>query len=119
MGRNPNFVSYYYQPDDLNDKKVMTIAKQLGVTKFPFVIKNDAGNVIYWENNDGYWSKREWDDNGKNIYFEDSKGHIIDRRQKLFRQNLITQLEEIVSRLEEDGLYSLQGIKDAIAELKK
>jgi len=27
-----------------------------------------------------------------------------------------TQLEEIVSRLEEDGLYALQGIKDIIAE---
>jgi hypothetical protein len=31
----------------------------------------------------------------------------------------ISQLEEIVSRLEEDGLYALQGIKDNIESLKK
>jgi hypothetical protein len=30
----------------------------------------------------------------------------------------ITQLEEIVSRLEEDGLYALQGIKDSVETLK-
>jgi len=30
----------------------------------------------------------------------------------------ITQLEEIVSKLEEDGLYALQGIKDVIEKIK-
>ena len=35
----------------------MTIAQQLKVTKFPFVIKNDAGNQIYWEESDGWWYK--------------------------------------------------------------
>ena len=139
----------------------MTIAKQLGITKFPFVIKNDAGNVIYreessgrwvkreygssgfviysersdgswskrewdgngnriyFENRDGYWEKREFNDNGNQIYFEDNTGRIVDSRLKPWRHDLITQIEEMVSRLEEDGLYALQGIKDAIAELKK
>jgi hypothetical protein len=94
----------------------MTIAQQLGVRKFPFRIKNEAGNEIYYEDSEGYWVKVEYDDNEIEIYSEDSQGRIIDNRPK---HALISQLEEIVSRLEEDGLYALQGIKDAIAELKK
>jgi hypothetical protein len=86
MGRNPNFLSYSYsgftnsginQPDDLIGKKVMTIAQQLKVTKFPFVIKNDAGKEIYFEDSDGWWKKREWDDKGEEIYYEDSDGYWI------------------------------------------
>jgi hypothetical protein len=118
----------------------MTIAQQLKVTKFPFIIKDDKGNTIYqeqrsgrwdkheWDNNGreiyyedstGFWCKIEWDDNGNEIYYENSNGHINDRRPKPWRHDLIAQMEEIVSRLEEDGLYALQGIKDTIAELKK
>ena len=74
MGRNPNFVSYYRPKVELNDKKVMTMAQQLKVTKFPFVIKNDAGNEIYYEDNCGFWRKREYDDRGNKIYSEDSNG---------------------------------------------
>ena len=33
------------------------------------------GNKIYFENSDGYWSKREYDDNVKLIYYEDSDGY--------------------------------------------
>ena len=36
----------------------MTIAQQLNVTKFPFVIKNDVENLIYFENSNGYWEKK-------------------------------------------------------------
>jgi hypothetical protein len=80
-----------------------TIAQQLNITEFPFVIKDSQGNVIYYEDSiggwykkeydsqrkeiyyedsDGYWVKREYDSNGKEIYFEDSKGRIIDNRPK-------------------------------------
>jgi hypothetical protein len=96
----------------------MTIAQQLGVKQFPFVIKDDAGKEIYREESSGCWVKREYNNNGNEIYFEDSDGGIFDRRPKP-AQTLIAQLEEMVSRLEEDGLYALQGIKDTIAELKK
>jgi len=95
----------------------MTIAQQLKIKEFPFIIKDNKGNEIYYEESSGCWVKKEFDDNGKNIYFEDSDGGIFERRPKP-EQALISQLEEIVSRLEEDGLYALQGIKDAIAELK-
>jgi len=139
MGGNPNFVSYY-QPDDQNDKKAMTIAQQLKIKEFPFVIKDNKGNKIYHEKSTGHWVKIEYNEKGKKIYFEDSKGYwvkfeyddegkeiyweqsdgrIVDRRPKPWRQDLITQMEEMVSRLEEDGLYALQGIRDRIKELKK
>jgi hypothetical protein len=53
----------------------MTIAQQLKVKDFPFIIKDKNGNLIYCENSIGYWSKNERDSNGKEIYFEDSTGY--------------------------------------------
>jgi YD repeat-containing protein len=38
------------------------------------------GNVIYYENNTGYWSKYGYDINGNVIYREDSYGVIEDNR---------------------------------------
>ena len=38
------------------------------------------GNKIYYENSDGYWHKKEYDTNGKLIYYEDSNGYIMDNR---------------------------------------
>jgi hypothetical protein len=51
-----------------------TIAQQLNVKEFPFVIKDSQGNQIYRENSTGYWVKKEYDSQGKEIYFEDSYG---------------------------------------------
>jgi len=51
-----------------------TIAQQLGVTKFPFIIEDDDGKEIYFERSDGWWCKREYDDKGQEIYYEDSNG---------------------------------------------
>jgi hypothetical protein len=50
----------------------MTIAQQLKITEFPFKIKDSKGNVIYWENSDGYWAKWEFDTNFNLIYYENS-----------------------------------------------
>jgi len=52
----------------------MTIAKQLKIKEFPFEIKDSNGKLIYYENSDGYWFKREYDSNGNQIYFENSNG---------------------------------------------
>jgi len=52
-----------------------TIAQFLNIKDFPFTIKNENGNVIYFENSNGYWIKREYDLNGNVIYFENSKGY--------------------------------------------
>jgi len=72
-----------------------TIAQQLNITEFPFIINDSNGNQIYFEDSDGdwakyeydsngnetyyetldrYWYKREYDSNGNQIYFEDSDG---------------------------------------------
>ena len=56
-----------------------TIAQQLNVTEFPFIIKDKNGNVIYSEDSYQYWVKTEYDSNGL-IYFENSDGKIIDNR---------------------------------------
>jgi uncharacterized membrane protein len=53
----------------------MTIAQQLKITEFPFIIKDSKVNVIYYENSYGYWSKSEYDSNGNRIYHEDSTGY--------------------------------------------
>jgi hypothetical protein len=51
-----------------------TIAQELKITDFPFEIKDKNNNVIYFEDSDGYWRKREYDKNNNRIYFEDSDG---------------------------------------------
>jgi hypothetical protein len=51
-----------------------TIAQQLKIKDFPFIIKDKDGNIIYYEDSDGYWIKNEYDVNGKEIYSEDSDG---------------------------------------------
>jgi hypothetical protein len=57
----------------------MTIAKQLKIKEFPFEIKDSKGKQIYFENSNGYWSKREYDSEGNRIYYEDSDGDWVKR----------------------------------------
>jgi len=52
-----------------------TIAQQLKIKEFPFFIKDSNGNLIYFEDSDGYWYKLEYDSNGNKIYFENSNGY--------------------------------------------
>ena len=107
-----------------------TIAQQLGITKFPFVIKDDNSNKIYSEDSDGYWWKhqyddannpvyhedsygywwkKEFDDNGNQIYHENSDGTIIDKR-RIFGEAM-AKVEEARKLLEqaEKELKELQG----------
>ena len=51
----------------------------------PVTIKGDSiydtkGNVIYFENSDGFWVKWEYDNQGNQTYYEDSDGYIEDNR---------------------------------------
>ena len=46
----------------------MTIAQQLKIKEFPFIIKDSKGKEIYFENSEGYWSKCEWDSKGNTIH---------------------------------------------------
>jgi hypothetical protein len=56
-----------------------TIAQQLNVTDFPFIINDKDGNRIYHETSSGFWCKCERDTNGKEIRFENSTGYWIKR----------------------------------------
>ena len=57
----------------------MTIAQQLKIKDFPFVIKDKDGKQIYYEYLNNYWTKYEYDANGKQIYYEDSNGYWVKR----------------------------------------
>jgi len=74
-----------------------TIAQQLNVKEFPFIIKDSNGKVIYSENYKGYWIKREWDSKGNVIYFENSYGQIVDNRPK-------TEIQKAIDLLTKEGL---------------
>jgi hypothetical protein len=94
----------------------MTIAQQLNIKKFPFIIKDSDGNRIYYEDSHGYWGKHEWVD-GKVIYcensigywekrewvdgqvirYENSDGFIVDNRPK-------TDVQKAIDLLTKEGL---------------
>jgi hypothetical protein len=98
---------------------IKTIAQELKVTEFPFIIKDkngneiyyeysngfwgkreydQKGNPIYFENSTGFWSKREYNQNGNRIYYENSGGVIVDRRPKVVELTL----DEIAAKLNID-----------------
>ena len=58
---------------------MQTIAQQLKVTEFPFIIKNKNGRQIYCENSHGDWYRSERDSNNNEIYLENSHGVWIKR----------------------------------------
>jgi hypothetical protein len=57
-----------------------TIAQQLNITKFPFIIKDEKGNEIYYEDSEGSWTKYQYDEKDNEVYFEDSNGFWIKRQ---------------------------------------
>ena len=65
----------------------MTIAEQLKIKDFPFIIEDKQGNKIYYEDNYGYWIKREFDKQGDKIYHENSNGIVEDNREEIIEVN--------------------------------
>jgi hypothetical protein len=63
-------------------KDKQTIAQFLNVKDFPFEIKDKNSKLIYREVSNGSWFKRECDDQGNRIRYEDSNGVIVDERPK-------------------------------------
>jgi len=84
-----------------------TIAQQLNITKFPFEIKDEKGNRVYFEDSTGYWVKRHFDEKGNRIYYETSNGYIVDNRPK---QTVEITLDEIAKKFNID--ISQVRIKD-------
>ncbi len=77
--------------NEKNSKFSKTIAQQLNITEFPFEIRDENGALIYYENEDGTWEKKETktiaeqlgikkfpfeikDKNGNTIYIEREDG---------------------------------------------
>lgn len=49
-------------------------ARAMGITKFPYIERDSKGRIIYCEDSDGNWCKKERDSNGYLIYYEDYSG---------------------------------------------
>ncbi len=95
-----------------------TIAQQLNITEFPFKIEDSKGNLIYLEFENQYWAKYKFDDNGNQIYYENSEGKIEDNRSKPEPTPTIT-LQHCLDRgftVEkiEDKVYKKQHGKDYV-----
>lgn len=56
-------------------KKLSETYKELGIAfTFPIEINDANGNQTYYEESNGFWSKREYDTNGNKTYYENSNG---------------------------------------------
>ena len=71
-----------------------TIAQMLGITEFPFVIRDKRGNMIYLETSTGYWSKREYNSRGIETYFETSLGTKCGHPSKIIIDGVTYQKSE-------------------------
>jgi len=57
-------------------KKLSETLTELGIAfTFPIEIRNEDGDGTYYEDSEGFWHKREYDDNGNRTYYEDSDGN--------------------------------------------
>jgi hypothetical protein len=82
------------------------------IKEFPFVITDKQGNEIYYEV-DGYWSKKEYDSENREIYCEDSSGfwwkHEFDSDGNIiYFEN---SRGEITDNRPKDDVITIEGIK--------
>ena len=76
----------------------MTIAEQLNVTEFPFIIKDSRGNPIYVESVDRFYFKQQFDLNNSVIYFENSRGLIRDNRAYSIPEYTMEELTKMLGK---------------------
>ncbi len=61
-------------------KKLSETLEEMGVAfAFPIEIKNEADNLTYYEESNGFWYKREYDAAGNETYFEENNGYWCKR----------------------------------------
>jgi len=93
-----------------------TIAQQLKIKDFPFIIYDKDGNRIYYEHSDGLWYRKEYDARGNEIYWEDSTGYWIKREydargNEIYREN---SHGKIIDNRPKQVEMTLQQIADAL-----
>ena len=74
----------------------MTVAQILKhdfKSKGSLFLYDSNNNLIYYEDSDGYWSKREYDTNSNLIYRKDSTGYIVDNRPKGSCNGKVVEIE--------------------------
>ena len=61
------------EPDDKKEQNGLTMKKIIATEYW----NNDSERIAYQKWDDGSWEKREFDDAGRNIYFENSEGRWV------------------------------------------
>ena len=102
-----------------------TIAQQLKIKEFPFIINDKSGKGIYYEKSNGYWNKREYNSSGNQIYFEDSTGYW-DKQEydssgnQIYYENSYGYINDNRPKKTCNGkTVEIDGIKYELKQLKK
>ena len=96
-----------------------TIAQQIKwdfETNGELEIKDKNGNLIYYEDSTGFWTKREYDSQSNQIYFENSKGFWAKQEydsqgNKMYYENSDGYVEDNRPKPCEDKVVEIDGVK--------
>ena len=97
----------------------MTIAQQIKwdfKTNGDLEIKDKNGNLIYYEDSTGFWTKREYDSQSNQIYFENSKGFWAKREydsqgNKMYYENSDGEIIDNRPKPCEGKVVEIEGVK--------
>ena len=103
----------------------MTIAQQI---KWNFEangrleIKDKNGNLIYFEDLDGFWVKRKYDSDGKEIYYELSTGfwakwEYDSQGNEIYYKNSNGTIIDSRPKPSEDKIVEIDGVKYKLIKL--
>jgi len=59
---------------------MLTKARSLGITEFPYREYNKKGKISYYEREDGYWWRAEYHSSGFETFIEFSNGLFLKRK---------------------------------------
>ena len=97
----------------------MTIAQQIKwdfKTNGRLEILDKNGNLTYWENSFGFWSKYEYDSQGNEIYYEDSNGYWVkweydSNGNVIYFENSDGEITDNRPKPYEDKVIEIEGVK--------
>ena len=102
-----------------------TIAQQINwnfETNDELEIKDKNGNLIYFEDLDGFWVKRKYDSQGNQIYYENSDGNWAkweydSQGNKIYYENSTGVIEDNRPKPSEDKIVEIDGVKYKLTKL--